>query len=78
MLLLDVKHFLSVLNKDALVFLGVRLASIILGIVSIILLCRAITIQHYFETDGPGLMYNLLPLGPVSEEVIMLQYYHIS
>jgi hypothetical protein len=60
------KSFLSVLNKDALVFLGMRLASIVLGILSIILLCRAVTVQYYFMTDGLGQVYDMLPLGPVS------------
>lgn len=65
MFLSSVKSFLSLLNGDALVFLGMRLASIVLGIVSIILLGRAVTIQYYFLTDGLGQMYDMLPLGPV-------------
>lgn len=65
MFLSTAKSFLSVLNRDALVFLGIRLASIVLGITSAILLCQAVTIQHYFLTDGQGHMYDLLPLGPV-------------
>lgn len=66
MFLSTAKSFLSVLSKDALVFLGMRLASIVLGIVSVILLCRAVTVQYFFLTDGLGQIYDMLPLGPVS------------
>lgn len=66
MLLQQVKSFIRILNIDAILFLGVRLASIVLSITSIFLLCRAVTIQQYFLTDGLGLMYDLLPLGSVS------------
>lgn len=65
MFLKQVKEFFSVINTDALVFLGMRLASIVLSITSIILLCRAVTVQQYFLTDGLGLMYDMLPIGPV-------------
>lgn len=58
--------FLSVLNKNALLFLGMRLATIMIGILSIILLCRAVTVQYYFLTDGLGQVYDMMPLGPVS------------
>lgn len=66
MFLRQVKDFFSIINTDALVFLGMRLASIVLSITSIILLCRAVTVQQFFLTDGLGLVYDMLPLGPVS------------
>jgi len=66
MFLKQVKEFFSIINTDALVFLGMRLGSIILSITSIILLFRAVTVQQYFLTDGLGIMYDMLPLGPVS------------
>lgn len=61
----QVKSFLTIINTDALIFLGTRLASIILSIVSIVLLCRAVTVQTYFLTDGLGLIYDMLPFGAV-------------
>lgn len=66
MFLKQVKEFFSVINTDALVFLGMRLTSIVLSITSVVLLFRAVTVQQYFVTDGLGLMYDMLPLGPVS------------
>lgn len=66
MFLREVKEFLSIINTDALVFIGMRSGSIILSITSIILLCRAVTVQQYFLTDGLGVVYDMLPLGPVS------------
>lgn len=62
----QVKEFFSIINTDALVFIGMRVGSIILSLTSIILLCRAVTVQQYFLTDGLGLMHDMLPLGPVS------------
>lgn len=66
MFLSSLKSFLSILNKDALLFLGMRLASVVFGVVSIVLLCRAVTVQYYFLTDGLGLTYDMMPFGPVS------------
>lgn len=66
MFLRHIKEFFSLINTDALVFIGMRFASIILSLNSIVLLCRAATVQQYFLTDGLGLMYNMLPPGPVS------------
>lgn len=72
MLLSKAKSFLSVLNKNALVFLGMRSATIMIGILSIILLCRAVTVQYYFLTDGLGQVYDMMPLGPVSFLILLL------
>lgn len=74
MLLQQVKEFFSIINTDALLFLGMRLASIVLSITSIVLLCRAVTVQQYFVTDGLGLMYDMLPLGPVSRTFSVTLY----
>ena len=60
-----VKTFLHIINTDALLFLVMRLAGVVLSITSIILLCRAITLQHMFETHNFGLMYDMIALGPV-------------
>lgn len=65
MFLQGIKSFLAILNSDALLFLGTRLSGIALSITSVVILCRAVTIQHYFTTDGLGLMYDMLPMGPV-------------
>lgn len=66
MFMRQIREFVSTINSDALVHLGMRLCSIIFSITSIVLLCRAVTMQRYFLTDGLGLMYDMLPLGPVS------------
>ena len=70
-----VKSFLSVLNSDALLFLGTRLAGITLSITSIVLLCRAVTLQQHFDTRGQGHLYDLLPVGPVSRMRPKMFYY---
>ncbi|KAK5943834.1 hypothetical protein PMZ80_003115 [Knufia obscura] len=70
MFLRQVKDFFSIINTDALVFLGMRLASIVLSITSIILLCRAVTVQQFFLTDGLGLVYDMLPLGPLAYTLV--------
>lgn len=72
MFLSTTKSFLSVLNQNALVFLGIRSATIVLGILSIILLCRAVTVQYFFLTDGLGQVYDMLPLGPVSSCLFLI------
>lgn len=66
MFLTKAKDFLAILNTDALLFLGTRIASIVFSIASVILLCQAVTEQRYFLTDGLGVMYDLIPLGSVS------------
>ena len=58
--------FFSIINSDALLFLSTRFAGIILCIISVILLCRATSLQQYFNTDGQGHMYDLVPLGPLA------------
>lgn len=60
------KQFVSIINSDAILFLSTRLVSIFFCVTSIILLCRAITVQRYFLTDGLGIVYNTIPFGPVS------------
>lgn len=70
MFLQHLKTFITILNSDALLFLCTRVAGIVLSVTSVILLCRAVSIQHLFDTDGKGLVYDLIPLGSLAYSMV--------